>query len=168
MGSDNTATLALARLAGLGEEEFVARMNDKAQELGLKNTHFADPSGLSAENVSTVGDIAIMLREAKMYPEVAEFMTDATITVAHASGRAAIIPSTNLLLTSFLNSGEYAITAGKTGYIPQAGYCLTSAVTHDGHEIIVVVLGADERDDRFTDVMGLSTWAFDTFSWDNL
>ena len=168
VGSDNTATLALARLTGLSQDEFVARMNDKAQELGLAHTHFSDPSGLSASNVSTVGDIAIMLREAKAHPEIADFMTDTTLNVAHASGRVSAIPSTNLLLSSFLNTGDYKITGGKTGYIPQAGYCLTTAVAHDGHEIIVVVLGSDERDGRFDDAMSLAAWAFDTFSWDNL
>jgi D-alanyl-D-alanine carboxypeptidase len=75
------------------------------------------------------------------------------------------IPSTNLLLTSAINQDEYEVTAGKTGYIPQAGYCLATVVKHDGSSVVIVVLGAKERDDRFTDARNLAVWTFKTFVW---
>lgn len=168
VGSDNTATMALVRVSGLATEDFVARMNTKALELGMLNTKFEDPSGLSANNVSTVGELAILLAEAKKYPELVQFMTDATLTVQQASGRVVSIPSTNLLLTSVLNRGEYQVTAGKTGYIPQAGYCLATSVEYDGHEVIIIVLGADDILARFDDAIDLAGWTFHTFEWPSL
>ena len=168
VGSDNTATMALVRYSGLSEEEFVARMNAKAIELGMLESRFEDPSGLSANNVSTVGELTVLLAEAKKHPEITQFMTDAALSVQQASGRVATIPSTNLLLTSPLNAGEYQITAGKTGYIPQAGYCLATAVEHEGNEVYIIVLGADEIDARFEDAMDLAGWTFKTFEWQAL
>lgn len=168
VGSDNTATMALVRFSGLTEEEFVARMNAKATELGMLESRFQDPSGLSVNNVSTVGELSVLLAEAKKYPEITQFMTDATLSVQQTSGRVATIPSTNLLLTSPLNSGDYQITAGKTGYIPQAGYCLATAVEHEGNEVYIIVLGADEIEARFEDAMDLAGWTFKTFEWQTL
>ncbi len=168
VGSDNTATRALVRHSGLTTEEFVARMNTKAIELGMLDSRFEDPSGLSVNNVSTVGELSVLLAEAKQHPEIAQFMTDATLSVQQSSGRVASIPSTNLLLTSPLNSGDYQVTAGKTGYIPEAGYCLAAAVVHEGNEVYIVVLGADEIEARFEDAIDLAGWAFKTFEWPTL
>ena len=168
VGSDNTATLALVRLSGLSADDFVARMNTRAIDLGMLQTKFEDPSGLSANNVSTVGELAVLLAEAKTHPEITQFMTDATLTVQQASGRVSTIASTNLLLTSALNRGEYQITAGKTGYIPEAGYCLATSVEHAGHEVYVVVLGADDIEARFDDAIDLAGWTFKTFAWPTL
>ncbi|MEK7183130.1 MAG: serine hydrolase [Patescibacteria group bacterium] len=168
VGSDNTATLALVRLSGLSTEDFVARMNMKAIEMGMLDSRFEDPSGLSVHNVSTVGELSVLLAEAKRHPELAQFMTDSSLTVQQASGRVASIPSTNLLLTSALNAGEYQVTAGKTGYIPQAGYCLATAIEHEGNEVYIIVLGADEIEARFEDAIDLAGWAFQTFEWPTL
>lgn len=168
VGSDNTATLALVRLSGLSLEDFVARMNTKAIELGMLKTRFQDPSGLSEQNVSTVGELAILLAEAQQHAEITQFMTLDTLTVQQASGRVTVIPSTDLLLSSVLNQGDYAVTAGKTGYIPQAGYCLATAVTHEGHEIYIVVLGAPDLEARFDDAIALAGWTFKTFAWPEL
>jgi len=168
VGSDNTATMSLVRLSGMPLEDFVARMNTKAIELGMLDSRFEDPSGLSVNNVSTVGELSVLLAEAKQHPELAQFMTNSALTVQQASGRVSSIPSTNLLLTSALNSGEYQITAGKTGYIPQAGYCLATAVEHEGNEVYIVVLGAEEIESRFVDAIDLAGWAFQTFEWPTL
>ncbi|MFZ2681865.1 MAG: serine hydrolase [Patescibacteria group bacterium] len=168
VGSDNTATLALVRHSGLTKDEFVARMNTKAIELGMLSSRFEDPSGLSVKNVSTVTEVSLLLAAAKAQAEMAQFMTDATLNVPQMSGRVAVIPSTNLLLTSALNSGNYQVTGGKTGYIPQAGYCVTTAIKYEGHEIYVVVLGADGLTSRFDDAMALAGWTFKTFDWTNL
>lgn len=165
VGSDNTATMALVRLSGLSTPDFVARMNTRAIELGMLETRFEDPSGLSANNVSTVGELTLLLAEAKKHSEMTRFMTDAELSVQQASGRISSIPSTDLLLSSLLNQGEYEITAGKTGYIPQAGYCLATAVRHDGHEIYIVVLGAEDIEARFDDAIGLAGWTYKTFEW---
>ncbi|MDQ5952094.1 MAG: hypothetical protein QG626_221 [Patescibacteria group bacterium] len=168
VGSDNTATMALVRLSGLSADEFVAKMNTKAIELGMLQTRFEDPSGLSENNVSTVGELTYLLAEAKQHPEMTQFMTTAELSVQQASGRVSSIPSTDLLLSSLLNQGSYQITAGKTGYIPQAGYCLATAVEHNGNEIYIVVLGADDIIARFDDAMSLAGWTYKTFAWPSL
>ncbi len=165
VGSDNTATLALVRYSGLTYSDFVARMNAKASELGMLMSEFEDPSGLSVKNVSTAGELTVLLSEAEQHQDIEQFMTAASLTVRHTSGREVVIPSTNLLLTSALNSGAYKVTAGKTGYIPQAGYCLATAVQHAGDTIYVVVLGASDLEARFEDAMGLAVWTFNTFEW---
>ncbi len=165
VGSDNTATLALARAVGLSTEDFVTRMNAKAADLGLTNTHFEDLSGLSPNNVSTAEDLTVLLDTARKNPILANLMQKETYAVGHASGRVVQVPSTDLLLSSALNTGDYRVLGGKTGYIPQAGYCVSAVIREGGHEIIVVVLGAPEKDDRFIDAIGLASWSFNTFTW---
>lgn len=168
VGSDNTATHALARLSGLGDAAFIQAMNDKAAVLGMQNSHFVDTSGLSSDNASTARDLSILLRAAKKYSTIAAYMTKNSYDVTQHDGFTVHIPSTDLLLSSPLNTGDYIVTAGKTGYIPEAGYCLATAVEHDGHEIIIVVLGAEAKDDRFNDAAALATWSFNTFVWPKL
>lgn len=165
VGSDNTATMTIVRASGLSKEDFIARMNSKAAEMGLTNTHFEDPTGLSANNVSTAEELVVLLAAARQNDVLAGYMRTDTYVATHSSGRSVSIPSTDLLLSSAMNTGDYRVTAGKTGYIPQAGYCLATEIREGGHEIFVVVLGAPEKEDRFTDAIGLSSWAFKTFTW---
>lgn len=165
VGSDNTSAHALARFSGLDEETFVKKMNEKAVELRMAQSIFVDPSGISSENVSTARDLSALLLAAQGYPSIKEFMRKSTVSIRQGSGFVATIPSTNLLLTSSMNRDEYEITAGKTGYIPQAGYCLATVVKHDGSSVVIVVLGAKQIDDRFTDARNLAVWTFKTFVW---
>lgn len=165
VGSDNTATMSLVRSTGMTTEEFVQKMNDKAAEMGLVNTHFQDPSGLSSQNVSTAEELVILLAAARANETLTGYMRTSTYVATHSSGRSVSVPATDLLLTSSMNTGDYRVTAGKTGYIPQAGYCLATQIREGEHEIFVIVLGAPEADDRFTDATGLASWAFKTFTW---
>ena len=165
VGSDNTSAHALARFSGLDEEAFVQKMNEKAVELRMAQSVFVDPSGISSENVSTARDLSTLLLAAQSYPSIKELMQKSALSIRQGSGFVATIPSTNLLLTSAMNRDEYEITAGKTGYIPQAGYCLATVVKHDGSSVAIVVLGAKQIDDRFTDARNLAVWTFKTFVW---
>lgn len=165
VGSDNTATKALARFAGLTTEEFVERMNAKAQELGMRDTVFTDPTGVDTNNMSTARDLVKLLAAASELPLIDQYSTTSELTVTHESGRAVSINNTNGLLKSFLNSEPYQILAGKTGFLPQAGYLLTTAVQKDGHKIYVLVLGSDSIGDRELEVKSLANWAFQTFKW---
>lgn len=168
VGSDNTATTALQRLSGLSRDEFVARMNAKAQELGMVASSFGDPSGIGNNNLSTARELALLLYEAKQHDVLRDFMTMSQVTIAHASGLAVPVESTDMLLESYLNASPYGITGGKTGYIPEAGYCFITSVEKDGDEVFVAVLGAESIVDRFTDAKALATWAFSTFTWPEL
>ncbi len=164
VGSDNTAAHALARLSGLSQEEFVSQMNEKARELRMAQSVFVDPSGISAENVSTARDLSRLVLAAQQSEVLRELMVLPVLTVTQSSGFSVNVENTNLLLGSQA-SGDYRVVAGKTGYIPQAGYCLATVIEHEGDDVVIVVLGADKIDDRFTDVKNLAVWVFNTFVW---
>jgi len=165
VGSDNSATKSLARFVDLTEEDFVAKMNEKARELGMVNTRFADLTGLDAGNVSTTHDLTKLLIAAESEVIVKKYMQSPAITVRQSSGTSIQIDNTNATLKSYLNEGDFSIEAGKTGFLPQAGYVLATIVGEGDHRIFVVVLGADSAEDRFVEVKGLSSWAFKTFKW---
>jgi D-alanyl-D-alanine carboxypeptidase len=166
VSSDNSATMSLVRLSGLSEGDFVARMNEMAAEIGMNATTFVDPSGLSPENRSVAPDIVALLR-ATLENETIRFATEqASVTVTGASGRTYVLENTNELLEGFINQPPYAIVGGKTGFLPEAGYCLGVRVQKDGgKDIYVVVLGSDTKDGRLQDVKALTVWAYKTFEW---
>jgi serine-type D-Ala-D-Ala endopeptidase (penicillin-binding protein 7) len=165
VGSDNTATEVLVRFSGFTREDFITRMNSKAQELGLLSTSFADPSGLSAFNQSTARELAVLLAHAVDYDEITSRTTLRTATVTQSSGSSVNISSTNeLLSSSFLDSG-FDLLVGKTGYIPQAGYCFAGAFVHDGHRIYTTVLGSDSKEDRFVDAANVTDWVTKVYTW---
>ncbi len=166
VSSDNSATMSLVRLSGMSEGDFVARMNEKAAEIGMKQTTFADPTGLSPENRSVAPDIVALLRAA-LSNETIRFATEqASATVTGASGRTYQLENTNELLDGFINQPPYKIVGGKTGFLPEAGYCLGVRMEKDnGKDLYVVVLGADSKEDRLKDVKALTVWAYKTFEW---
>ncbi len=168
VGSDNTATQSLSRLSGMTSEEFIVAMNTKARSLGMTSSAFTEVTGLDSGNVSTARDLQILLAEAKKSEILSEFMTTKRLPIAHASGIAVVVESTDALFDSLLNAGDYRITGGKTGYIPEAGYCFITTISHDGDEVFVAVLGASSKEDRFADAKALAIWAFSTFTWPQL
>lgn len=165
VGSDNTATEALVRLSGLSRETFLANMNAKAEALSLSQTRFVDPSGLSAENRSTAREVAHILAQAAGYPEIVARTQMREAHVVHTSGAVTHISSTNALLNSSFLNQDIDFVVGKTGFIPQAGYCFTGAFTHDSHRVYVAVLGADTEEHRFTDAANVTDWVFKTYTW---
>lgn len=168
VGSDNTATKALARLSGLSMDDFLAAMNTKANTLGMTSSAFTEVTGIDSGNVSTARDLQFLLAEAKRSQVLETFMTTPKLSIRHASGIVATVESTDQLFGSVLNTGPYRITGGKTGYIPEAGYCFITTVEHDGNTVFVAVLGADSKEDRFSDAKALAMWAFSTFTWPKL
>ncbi|MBI5794008.1 D-alanyl-D-alanine carboxypeptidase [Candidatus Uhrbacteria bacterium] len=169
VGSDNTATMALARLSGLPLGDFVARMNEEAALMGMQETTFADPAGLSSDNVSVVTDLARMFDAILQNETISHITRQSAVSVTGTSGRTYAIESTDELLTSFVNQAPYEILGGKTGFLPEAGYCLGSIFSHDGEgDVVVVVLGSDTKEGRFQDVKSLAVWAYQTFDWSTL
>lgn len=168
VGSDNTATSALQRLSGLSEEEFIAAMNVKARELGMTHANFVDVAGIGNENVTTARELFLLLAEAKKSDVLQALMTSPTYTAVHESGLAVTVDATDMLLESFLNQGLYEITGGKTGYIPEAGYCFVTSVAKGDGEVFIAVLGAPSKNDRFADAKALAAWSFSTFTWPSL
>lgn len=149
MCSDNVATRVLARESGLPADEFVARMNRKAAELGLDGTRFVEFTGLDERNLSTAADIARLLHAAAHDPMIQEITT--TRAYNFSTGRRVhAIRNTNRLLY-----GRYDVLGGKTGFILEAGYCFATWIHTQGRDLIAVVLGAPTNATRFADAVRL-------------
>jgi D-alanyl-D-alanine endopeptidase (penicillin-binding protein 7) len=155
IASDNAAARALARVSLLGFEAFIERMNTKAAELGLENTHYADPSGLLSENVSSAFDLARLITHVSGDDRIASIMRTAEYTV-YSGRRAITFRSTNHLL----GRTDVDVRAGKTGFISKSGYCLATLLRlpQSNQEVAVVVLGAHSNAGRFMETQNLFKW----------
>jgi serine-type D-Ala-D-Ala endopeptidase (penicillin-binding protein 7) len=157
ISSDNAAARSLARVSPWGPAGFVARMNEKATELGLQSTTYADPSGLDAANVSSAYDMARLIAYASSDERISEIMRkpEATVTLAR---RPVTIHSTNQLLSR--TDMEGSVLGAKTGFIGQSGYCLATLLKMPqvNQPVAVVVLGARSNAGRFNEVRNLFTW----------
>ncbi len=165
VGSDNTATQALVRFSGLSSNDFITRMNSKANELGMVSTDFYDVTGLDAYNMSTASELVLLLKEAENNSTISYFMQQPVYTIVQSSGKAVTIENTNGTLQTFLNESSYSVIGGKTGYLPQAGYVLITTVEHEGNRIHIVIMGAESKDARVNEAKGLAYWAFKTYKW---
>src|SRR4051812_4221439 len=155
IASDNAAARALARVSPQGSDGFIQRMNEKATELSLQNTHYADPSGLLSENTSTAFDLAKLITHASQDERISSIMRLNEFTV-YSGKRPITFRSTNHLL----RKGDVDVRAGKTGFITKAGYCLSTVLRlpQSGQEIAVVVLGARSNAGRFMESRNLMNW----------
>jgi D-alanyl-D-alanine endopeptidase (penicillin-binding protein 7) len=155
IGSDNAAARVLARISPYGAAGFIDRMNAKAEELGLLQTHYADPSGLLAANVSSAYDMARLIAFASADERIGGVMRKASHTF-HAGKRTINVNSTNQLV----KTGEYDVLGGKTGFISRSGYCFATLLRlpQTGQQVAVVVLGAKSNQGRFWETRHLFNW----------
>jgi D-alanyl-D-alanine endopeptidase (penicillin-binding protein 7) len=155
IASDNAAARALARVSPYGSVGFVHRKNEKAAELGLENTSYADPSGLLSENVSSAYDMARLITHASGDERIGSIMRLPEYTV-QAGRRTITFHSTNHLL----GRENVDVLAGKTGFISKAGYCLATLLRlpQSNQQVAVVVLGARSNAGRFMETQNLFTW----------
>jgi len=166
-GSLNEVGNAFAKAAPGGRDAFVGMMNEKARVLGLDETTFVDPTGIDARSTGSALDVARMLRSASAYPEIREATQSFAFQLKLANGRTVRVKPTNLLLDSYLNEDPYKIVAGKTGSLPEAGFCLGQMTQNkEGKQIIAVALGSSTHLDRFQDVKLLMAWTFGAYSWE--
>ncbi len=149
MCSDNVATRVIARESGLAPEDFVARMNRKALELGLSGSRFVEFTGLDEHNVSTAADVARMLHAAAHDPLIQSITTTREYEF-RTERRAHAIRNTDRLLY-----GNWYVLGGKTGFISEAGYCFATWIRAQGRDLIAVVLGAPTSATRFADAVRL-------------
>jgi len=155
IASDNGAARTLARISALGYDAFIHRMTEKARELGLTNTSYADPSGLDAGNVSSAYDLARLITYVSGDERIASIMRTPYYTVN--AGRHTIqVHSTNRLVMQ----GDIDVQAAKTGFIGKAGYCLATLLRlpQGGPQVAVVVLGAKSNNGRFGETRNLFNW----------
>jgi D-alanyl-D-alanine endopeptidase (penicillin-binding protein 7) len=157
IASDNAAARILARVSHGGTASFVERMNEKAVELGLESTTFADPSGLNPANMSSAYDLSRLISFAAADERIAPVMRTAQYTVT-TNRRMIPIHSTNRLLLG----GDVDVMGGKTGFISKAGYCLATLLRlPQGNQVAVVVLGARSNTGRFWETRHLFNWMTD-------
>jgi len=145
--SDNAAAETLARDYPGGRSAFIARMNTQAQEWGMKNTKFEDPTGLSASNISSVDDVANMMEASAGYWLIQEITTRKQVAVETQFKkriRTVSLKNTNSpLLFEFEN-----IVVSKTGLTSRAGWCLGLVVEQRKQQFVIVVLGEPTKQQR--------------------
>ena len=168
--SANDAATVLAQNYPGGTKGFVAAMNQKAKDLSLNNTYFANPTGLDSDrenkllkdfSYTTSWDLAMLIRRAIKNPTFSQMIATRAITVTDAEGKINH-PLTNL--NQLLGKIE-GVQGGKTGWTQEAGECLASYTYKDGHGIIVVVL---KSQDRFGDSTKYIEWALSNHKWQKI
>ncbi len=137
IGSFNDVAISLARDTAGSVDAFVERMNRRAARMKMKNTHFANPNGLPAEQYSTAYDMARAACYAYHNRTIREYINIATYDFEKADGTIRTMNSTNRLLSS-----HPWVHGMKTGYTNAAGKCLISCGSNNGRSVIVVVLGS--------------------------
>ena len=169
VASANEASVALARSTGLSEEEFTKKMNDKASELGMKDTRFVDFTGLDDGNKSTAVDVAVLVKAAFTQKEILRAAGTGSyeIIILNKNISRKIVSTDWILNQTFgVGGSSYRVEAGKTGYLEVAGYSFASQITNQfGKKVIGVVLGSDTIDDRFVDTKSLAYWVYHNFEW---
>ena len=161
VASGNDASVAVAEYIAGSEGEFVRLMNEKAESLGLQNTHFEDCCGLtdSDNHYTSAKDVAVMSRELiTKYPEVLNYTGIWMEDIEHRTAQGTTtftLSSTNKLLK------QYEWTTGlKTGSTSKALYCLSATANKDGMELIAVVMAAPDPKARFADAMSLLSYGY--------
>lgn len=153
MSSENRAASALARNYPGGPQAFVAAANRKAVGIGMRDSVFADGTGLSSSNVSTARDLAVMVAHAAHYPLIREYSTASDLSVRTVSG-ARVFRTTNRMV----GSSEWDLSLQKTGYINESGNCLVMRGRMDGRSTIMVLLDSYGRYSRLGDAQRIRRW----------
>jgi D-alanyl-D-alanine endopeptidase (penicillin-binding protein 7) len=153
MASENRAAYVLGRSYPGGVDAFVRAMNRKAVELGMSDTHYVEPTGLSSDNRSSAQDLARLVRVASQQPLIREYSTapDAMVAAGH---RQLQFRNTNGLV----RNPEWEIGIQKTGYIAAAGRCLVMQAKLAGRALIMVLLDSAGRYSRIGDAERLRRW----------
>lgn len=169
-GNDSAYTIA----AHMGTQDtkddiqpFIDKMNDKAKELGMTNTHYMDPAGLSDDGYSTATDLGTITRYALQNPTFREIVTtqkyvatNTTKTIFHQ------LENSNRLVTTYEYYGAIGV---KTGFTYAASHCLVGAATRNNHTLIAVILGtyADTPSASADEARKLLDWGFANVIWPN-
>ena len=156
VGSANDATVAIGEYLYGSHQLFVDRMNERAQELGMADTHFVNSTGLPAEgHYTTARDVARMTVEMLKHPLYFEYSTIWLDSVIHESGRETQLTNTNRLIRLY-----DGCDGGKTGSTNEAGYCISATAERGGMRLIAVVLGAQSSSDRFDTAASMFDYGF--------
>lgn len=149
MSSENRAANALGRYYPGGMPAFVRAMNDKARALGMRHSHFVEPTGLSSENVATSRDLVKLLQAASRHPEIRDYATDDTEIFEVGRGRRLTYNNTNRLV----KRDDWEILISKTGFINEAGRCLVMLTRIDQRDVAIVLLNSTGSYSRIGDAV---------------
>ncbi len=161
VSSANDCATALAEAVAGSESGFVEKMNQRAKELGMEHTHFANCTGLDDEagpdeHYTTARDIAIMSRALLQHQEIREFTT---IWMDTSRDGAFGLSNTNKLVRFYQGT-----TGLKTGYTSSAGYCMSASAQRDGMELIATVMHCQSSTDRFESAKALLDYGFAAYT----
>ena len=158
VSSGNDASVALAEHVCGVTELFIDKMNQRAQELGMQNTHFVNCTGLTAEgHLTSAYDIALMSRELLLHhPEIRNYTTIWMDTIRNGTFG---LSNTNKLIRFYEGA-----TGLKTGYTDRAGYCISATAEKEGMELIAVIMKGETSDKRNADAKALLNYGFSTYS----
>ena len=161
VASANDCATALAEAVSGSELAFVERMNERAAELGMADTHFVNCTGLdddpyAAEHLTSAYDIAVMSRELLKHDEIREFTTIWMDSVRDGQFG---LTNTNKLVRFYNGT-----TGLKTGYTSAAGHCISATAERDGMELIAVVLHASSSTERFETAKTLLDYGFANYA----
>lgn len=153
MSSENRAASALGRNYPGGLAAFVAAMNAKAKALGMNDTHYVEPTGLSSHNVASARDLAKLVVAAHQYPVIRAYSTD-TKYMVESGGHPLEYANSNRLV----NNPDWDIGLQKTGYITEAGHCLVMFTKIGSRAIVMVFLDSKGKFSRLADAGRIRKW----------
>jgi len=153
MSSENRAAHALGRTFPGGLGQFVNAMNNRAKQLGMKNTTYTDPTGLSSKNQSTAHDLALLALTASKQPLLREYSTTPRYQIALGKKTLQYNNSNRLV-----KNPKWDIAFQKTGYIIEAGMCITMNTRINGRNVVMVLLDATDKNSRLADAERVKKW----------
>lgn len=164
IASGNDASVAMAERIGGTEDNFVQMMNDKAKELGLKNTNFVNACGLDADNhYSSAYDMSIIAKELIKYEKILEFTGTYEDYLRKDTDNSFWLVNTNRLVRYY-----QGVDGLKTGYTSKAGYCITTTAKRNNLRFITVVMGEPSSAVRNSETTSMLDYGFNTYEVTNL
>jgi D-alanyl-D-alanine endopeptidase (penicillin-binding protein 7) len=157
MSSENHAAYALGSNYPGGVPALVRAMNAKAATLGMTNSHFVDPTGLSSENVASPEDLSKLVVAASHNPTIREFSTDSRYTVRVRQHLVEFHNTDNLVANP-----DWNIVVQKTGFINEAGKCLVMEAVIEGRNVVIVLLDSVGKLTRVADAKRVKSWMEET------
>jgi D-alanyl-D-alanine carboxypeptidase (penicillin-binding protein 5/6) len=159
LASGNDAAVAVAEYLAGSQQAFVEQMNQRAEELGMEGTHFANASGLhDADHYTTAWDMCLLAREAVNHPELLELTALKHYRIREHTAKPFQYDNKNKLLWEFEGAAGL-----KTGWTMEAGYCLVGCARRQGMTLVSVVLQNPEPKGHTADTKALLHWAFNTY-----
>ena len=164
VASGNDAVVALAEKIAGTEDNFVKMMNDKAEQLGLKNTKFNNCHGLDSKgHVSSARDMAIIARELVKHNKILEYSSIYETYLRKGTDKQIWLVNTNKLVRF-----KPGVDGLKTGYTKDSGYCLTATMNKDDMRVIAVVMGEPDSDIRNNEVSGMLDYSYSMYAIDTI